>query len=372
MAVRVKQDGIGKLVWTVGLNILAIAGILFTLYQTREIVAWMLIALLFALALDPAVLFLERHGFKRGIAVGAIVLTLVGFIAVLFSTVVPVLVHQGHNLIESAPGLIDQVRENPSFKWANAKLHVLDPIGSEWSNYARAAAPPLLKMVQGVFSGVFGMITTVVLTVFMLVAGRPLFGAALEWIPPGERERYVMLAGKIRLAVGRYVIGTLMIACLGGFVAGTTLAVLGVPYFLPLGFTMILLGVVPFIGAILGGTLVVGTTFLTVGAKAGFIALGVFLLYQQCENHLLQPVVQRKTIQMNPLLIIIVMLIGTGLAGIFGALLSLPTAAAIQVVLQDVLERRRAKQRPPRPPMAPHHRPVPAEWIRGKLQHRGA
>jgi len=366
---------VGKLVWTVSLNVLAVGGILYTLYQTRQVVAWMLIALLISLALDPAVQFLERHGFKRGLAIGTIFLGLVGFLAVLFSTVLPVFIHQGHNLIESAPGLVDQLRENPSFAWINSKFHVLDPLAAEWSSYASAAVLPLFKVAQGLFSGVLGIITTIVLTVFMLVAGRQLFAAALAWIHPEQRDRYVMLAGKIRHAVGRYVIGTLLIGCLGGFVAGTTLAVLGVPYFLPLGLTMILLGLVPFIGAILGGALVVGTTFLTSGAKAGLVALAVFVVYQQCENHLLQPVVQRKTIQMNPLLIIIVMLIGTGLAGIFGALLSLPIAAATQVVLQDVLERRQARHAQRAASSdgrgGSSTPAAPAEWSAGKLQHRG-
>jgi predicted PurR-regulated permease PerM len=281
--------------------------------------------------------------------------------------------HQGHNLVTSAPDLIENVRSNPSLQWANSKFHFLEPIQEEWTNYAKAAALPLLKMAQGFFSGLVGMVTTLVLTIFMLGAGGQLFNGALEWVKPSERERYVTLAGKIRRSVGRYVIGTLLIGSLGGLVTGTTMAILGVPYFLPLGVMMILLGLVPFIGTMLGGTLIVGTTFLSAGTKAGIIALAVFIVYQQTENHVLQPIVQRKTIEMNPLLIIVVMLIGTGLAGIVGALLSLPIAAAVQVVLHDVLERRQGHTRRPDshgPP--PATKEGPAEWIGGKLQHRGA
>jgi predicted PurR-regulated permease PerM len=371
VSLRSQQQGIPKLVWTVSLNVLAVAGILFTLYQTRHIVAWMMIALLFALALDPAVEFLEQRGLRRGFAIAAILLGVGGVFALLFSTVLPMLIHQGHSLVTTFPAMLEDLRQNPSLQWADSKFHLLDPIQEEWANYAKAAAVPLLKMAQGLFSGVLGVITTIVLTVFMLVAGNQLFRGALEWIPPDQRERYAMLASKIRRSVGKYVLGTLLIACLGGLVSGTTLAILGVPYFLPLGMTMMMLGVVPFIGAMLGGVLVVGTTFLTSGIKAGSIALAVFIAYQQCENHLLQPIVQRRTIEMNPLLIVIVMLIGTGLAGIFGALLSLPLAAAIQVVLQDVLERRRARTLPDTapPPRLPEH---PAVWVGGKLQHRQA
>jgi predicted PurR-regulated permease PerM len=177
----------------------------------------------------------------------------------------------------------------------------------------------------------------------MLVFGGRLFAVALEWIEPSKRERYRVLSRRIQRAVGGYVNGTLLIALIGGVVTAVTLAILGVPYFLPLGLVMALLGVVPFIGSTLGAVLVVGTTFLTSGVKAGVISLVVFLVYQQVESELLHPIVQRKTIQMNALLIALVMVVGTALAGVLGALLALPIAAAIQVVLQDVLERRKAR-----------------------------
>ena len=235
------QQSIPKLVWTVGINVLAVTAILFTLYQTRQIVAWMLIALLFSLALDPAVEALERVGLRRGWAIATIFLCLAGLITLLFWTVLPVLIHQGHSLVSSAPELIDRFRSNSLFHWADSKFHILNPLKAEWTGYAKAAALPLLKMAQGLFSGVLGTITVVVLTVFMLVAGGQLFDAALQWIDPAERGRYVLLSERIRKSVGRYVMGTLLVACLGGTVTGTTLAILGVPYFLPLGMIMILL-----------------------------------------------------------------------------------------------------------------------------------
>jgi putative heme transporter len=102
------------------------------------------------------------------------------------------------------------------------------------------------------------------------------------------------------------------------------------------------LGLLPFVGSVLGGALVVSATFLTSGARAGVIVLVILVVYQQVENHVLQPVVQRKTIRMSPLVIAVVMLIGTALWGLMGALLSLPIAGAIQVLLEDRLGRRQA------------------------------
>ena len=155
--------------------------------------------------------------------------------------------------------------------------------------------------------------------------------------------------------------GAVSISLIGGAVTTVTLLLLGVPYFLPLGLVMAVLGLIPFIGAFLGGVLIIGTTFASAGTHAGFIALAVFLVYQQVENHLLQPFIQRRTLRMNPLLIALAMLAGTAFAGILGALLALPVAGALQILAQDLS---RAVRRsgalegkddtltlPPRPPL---------------------
>src|SRR5919106_1633762 len=159
--------------------------------------------------------------------------------------------------------------------------------------------------------------------------------------------------------VGGYVSGTLLIALIAGAVNGTTLAILGNPYFLPLGLVMIVLGVIPWIGSALGALLVASTTFAAQGAKPALIVIAIYLVYQQVEGHLLQPLVQRHTIRMNPLLIAIVMLIGTALTGLLGALLALPVAGAVHVVLQDLLADRERKWRRQEPLEGPDPRQLP-------------
>jgi predicted PurR-regulated permease PerM len=216
----------------------------------------------------------------------------------------------------------------------------------------------VFKIVGSVLRLVTATITVAVLATFMLLFGGPLFASLLRWVPPGERTRVDVLAGRMRRSVGGYVSGTLLVAAVGGVVTTLALLILGVPYFLPLGLLMGVLGVIPFVGAALGGILVVGTTFLASGLKAGLVALLIFVLYQQAENHLLQPLIQRKTIRMNPLAIALVMLVGTAFAGILGALLALPVAAATKIVLDEVLVRRRSAW--PEPPSSPTESTLPA------------
>src|SRR5690606_10871698 len=126
-------------------------------------------------------------------------------------------------------------------------------------------------------------------------------------------------------------------------VMGTTVAALGVPYYLPLGLAMIFLGIIPYVGSAIASVLLIGVTFASQGWKEAAICSAVYVVYQQIENEVLHPVVQRRTIKMNALLIALVMLIGTAAAGVVGALLALPVAGAIQIALGDALAQRRAR-----------------------------
>jgi predicted PurR-regulated permease PerM len=332
-------------VWTIAFNLLAIAAVLLVIFRTRQVGWWILVAGCAALALDPVVSWLVRRGIKRGLAVLAVMLTGLSLLGLLVATVVPVLIDQGRNLITSAPQLLERLRASALVQWADARFDVIDRAKQELSGQAAGAAAPLFGFVQDVFTGVVAGITVAALTVFMLLFGSRLFDGALQWVAPSERPRYVELGENIRRSVGGYVGGAMVIAFTGGVVTALVTAVLGVPYFLPLGLTMAVLGILPFIGSIVGGVLVVSATFLTAGLRAGLIALVIFVVYQQLENHVLQPVVQRKTTRMSPLVIAVVMLIGTALWGLVGALLSLPIAGAIQVLLEDRLTRRQAAWR---------------------------
>jgi len=334
-----------RTIWTIALNLLLIAAVIAVLRETYLIVSWILTALFVALALDPVVGFLERKVFKgrRGWAVLAVFLTLAGLAAVMALTFIPLLVQQGQHLVQAAPDLLEQLRANRTVQWADQRFDVLERAQRELRQNAPMVAMPLLGVVGGIFKALAAVATVVALTIFMLLFGGRFLMGALEWVEPAQRERYLVLARRMHSKVGGYVAGTLLVGVIAGVLTTVGTLILGVPYFLPLGLIMVVLSVIPFVGSALGALLVSGTTAATVGVKQGLIVLGAYLVYQQVENHVLQPVVQRRTIRMNPLLITIVMLFGTALAGVLGTLLALPVAGALQVVLLDVLERRKAR-----------------------------
>jgi len=330
-------------IWTVAIHVGAIVTVLTIARLAAGVISWIVVALFLALALEPIVRFLEGRHFRRGLAVLATLLATAGVLAVMLGTLVPMFVEQGTALVASAPELLDRLRSSEAVRWADSRYGIVRRVQEELTARAGAAAGPLFKVVGSIVHAMAATITILVLAAFMLMFGGGVFRSLLSWLPPVRRERVRQTAERIRNKVGAYVSGTVLIASIGGAVTSILLVSLGVSYFLPLGLTMALLGVIPFIGALLGGALVVGSTFLLEGTTRGLVALAVMILYQQVENHLLQPLIQRKTIHMNPLVIAVVMLIGTAAGGIFGALVALPLAAALEIVLQDLGAQRRAR-----------------------------
>jgi predicted PurR-regulated permease PerM len=330
-------------VWTVGLNVLGLLALLTMLRSAIGVLSWALVALFLALAAAPLVAWLERKGLRRGLAVALVFLSGLGLLAALVTTFVPMMVAQGRALVEAAPGFIERLRHQGWVEHLDARFDVIDRISAELRQKLPGAAMPVLGMVTSLLRKLVALITVLVLAAFFLAFGKELFDKALEWVPPARRLHMRQLAVRMHRTVGGYVAGAFLISLIGGVVTTVTLLLLGVPYFLPLGLAMAVLGLIPFIGAFLGGALVVGTTFASAGTRAGLIALVVFFVYQQVENNLLQPIIQRRTLRMNPLLIALAMLVGTAFAGILGALLALPVAGAIQVLAQDRLARRQER-----------------------------
>ncbi|MFP2900572.1 ribose-5-phosphate isomerase RpiA [Corallococcus sp. 4LFB] len=202
--------------------------------------------------------------------------------------------------------------------------HPQDALGMEPGVLAR----PLITVLSSTVELMGAGITVLALAVFGLLFGQDLYASILGWVRPRSRARVRRVVGRMREAVGNYLVGTLLIVSVGGaFTAFMSLA-LGVPYFLPLGLVAMVLGLIPYIGSVITALLVTVTTLASVGSKRALIALVVFMVYQQIESHLLSPLVQRRAIKMNPLLISLVALVGGTVAGLLGVILAVPAAAA--------------------------------------------
>jgi predicted PurR-regulated permease PerM len=330
-------------VWTVGLNVLALVFLARSIDRLWPVVMLFAVAVLITLALEPVVRLLQRHGFRRGWAVLTTFVALLGVTTFLGTKLVPLLVDQVRNLIQAAPDLVTEVRAWAATRWLEEKLDLERSVREVLGRLPSSLAQSAVGVVSSTVNLLFTFLTVVTLSVFGLLFGRELFEQSLSWVRPARRPKVRQLALDMRKAVGGYLTGTFLTVTLGGVVTALGTWLLGVPYFLALGGLYLLLGLIPYLGSFLMAVLVSFTTLTTVGLNRAVIALVVFLVYQQVEGNLIQPLVQRHSIRMNPLLILVVLLVGGALAGLLGAVIALPVAAAIQQLLREVQEEQRLR-----------------------------
>lgn len=326
-----------RTVWVVGTQVLLLIMCWVALRALYPVLTLLAVVLLLSIALSPLVRRLTKWGLPRGAGVAIVALALLGMMGVLVGSLVPMLIQQLQGLAQSMPAILERLAQSHWVEELSARygmqLQAEDLIRFEPSDVAGR----FINVLSSTLGLVAGGITVVVLTVFSLLFGEDLYESALQWVSPRRQPRVRLLVSRMRKAVANYLAGTLLVMTIGGTVAATMALIQGVPYFLPLGMMVMLMGVIPYLGSIISAVLVGVITLATVGLKDALIAVAVFIVYQQIESNVLGPMIQRRAIKMNPLLISIVVLCGGALAGLPGVVLAVPLAAAAQVLVQEVL-----------------------------------
>ena len=331
-------------------------GFLFVLYATwiaRQVLTWMLVALFLALALNPAVEFFQRRGLKRrGISAAVTFLLAIGAIVALFSLFVPTLVNEARGFAEALPGYINDVTAGRGPLGRVAEKYELEERVREALNNGGGAEKVLgisgtaFAVTKGVITFVVALVTITFMTFFMLLEGPAWMNRFYSLLSESSRPRWEKVGNQIYRTIGGYVTGNLLISLIAGISSTLVLLALGVPYAVALGLLVAILDLIPLAGATLAAIIVTTVGFLH-SIPAGIIVLVFFVVYQQVENHVLQPLVYSRTVQLSPLAILISVLIGAKIAGVLGALAAIPVAGSIQVLLLTWLELRRERARAP-------------------------
>ena len=326
---------------------LAVALCVWVLLEAWQVITWIVIAVVLSIALQPAVDLLERHGLGPGTAVAAVCFAALVVVGLIAWALIPPLVRQTTELIQALPDALDDItRGRGPLGFLQSEYGLADKaresLEGRSGDGVLGFTSPALGVLRGVITGVLGTITIFFLIVFLLREGRGWVDAALDLAPPASRPRWERVLAGVTRTIRGYVTGNLVISLIAGIVCFATLMAVGAPYAVPISVLVAVLDLVPLIGATLG-TVVAAGAALDRGVVAALIVLAVFIVYQQLENHFLQPVVYGRTVQLSPLMVLIAVLIGGQIAGIIGALLAIPVAGSIQVVLREVLDARRER-----------------------------
>lgn len=315
-----------------------------------RIVTYLLVALFFAVILTPAVdLLHHRAHLRRGIATALVVMTGLVVLSGLIYAFVKPLVDQGTKFSDSVPEMVDDaqkgkgpvgrlVKEYEVEQWVEENRETID-------KQARAAGTKGLDVVRQVFSGIVAALTVLVLTILMILRGPELSEAAIAVLPEHRRERVRRVAADAASAVSGYMFGNLLISIIAGIAAYIFLRIAGVPYPEVLALWVAFADLIPLVGATLGAVPTIAVAFLH-SVPAGIAAVVFFILYQQFENNVLQVTVMARTVNLNPLGVLISVMIGVELFGLLGALLAIPAAGVIQVVVRDLWDEQRGRRKP--------------------------
>jgi predicted PurR-regulated permease PerM len=316
----------------------ACAIVLYLVWRVREVIRLVAISLFVALALMPVVDAIDsRMRAPRALIILIVYLVLIVSVAVIGYVVVPSLVKEVQQIAHDAPRYAADLRHNGTFRHYDDRYH----ISAKLVDDARRL-PQLLGHLVGPLKDVtvqaasfIGQLTTVLAISFLLILhGREYVNLGLTVSGPRSR-RYRQLIVDVNRAVADYVLGNIVISVLATLATWIVLSILGVPYALSLGILVGFFDLIPLVGATLGAIFVAVATVPVGFPTATIVWVAFIIVWQRFEDYVVQPLVYGRTLKVNPIVTIVAVLAGASLLGILGALLAIPTAAAIQIVLRD-------------------------------------
>ena len=325
--------------------ILAVAVLVEIVLISRQVLTWILIAVFFTLALNPAVdWFLHRGIKRRGYSVGIVYVLVFVAVALVGYVFIPPLVDQVNHLVDRIPDYIDDLTKGKGrLGFLETKYHIVERVRNALKDGGAeklfGISGTVLSVTKSVITIIVAVVTITFMTFFMLLEGPFWVERFYSTLPPRSQSRWRAVGRDIYRTVGGYVFGNVVISIIAGGSAAIVLYILGVPLPFALGLLVGLFDLIPLAGATIA-LIIVGTISFLHSITAGIVVVAFFLVYQQIENHVLQPVIYGRTVKLSPLTVLIAVLIGAALAGIIGALAAIPIAGAIQVIIRDLIRER--------------------------------
>ena len=301
-----------------------------------------IISIFLAAGLNPAVMFFQNRGLKRGASVGAVMASVLLFVAAFIAIAVPPLIDQGNQLLDNAPALIKDLNNNAFINDLNNKYGVIDSLQTKIDSlikdgqFAITAFGGVIGVGKAVVSGLVSTITILVLTLYFLASLPQVINIGLRFVPATRRDRVSKLTNAIVGRIGSFVGGQAIIAALAATFILIMGLIVGMPYPGPLAMVVLICGFIPLVGHFIGMSIVTVVS-LTDSLTTAAIALGAYILYVQIENYVITPRIMRKSLAIPGLVTIIAALLGASLLGLVGGLLAVPIAAAVLLILDEVV-----------------------------------
>ena len=331
---------------TIGL-VLATGLGLWLVVRLARIEAILIVAAFFAVVLNSPVEMVHRRlHVRRGLAVGIVFLVFFGALAAMLYAFITPLVEQGQKFADDYPRLVREARAGKGPVGGIVKRFKLDEwldenrekINDQFSQLGGGA----FNVAKGVAAAIAAAITVIVAALLMILYGPTMLAGALGMLSPPRRTRVEAVLRDCSRALTGYVFGNFLISIIAGGATFIALWILGVPFHGVLALWVAFADLIPLVGATLGAIPAVIVAFLD-STTSGIVVLVFFIAYQQFENHVLQVQIMARTVQINQLVVLVSILVGVELFGLLGALLAIPAAGVIQVIVRDLWDNRRGR-----------------------------
>jgi predicted PurR-regulated permease PerM len=329
--------------------VLATLVLLVIVRKLTHIIGLLVVAGFFAIVLTPAVDFLERHRMRRSLA--TIVVFFVGLmlIGAMLTAFIQPIVREVNQFVNDFPKFVENARQGKGTVGHIVQRYNIDTYiernQAKLQQQLRNAGAPALDVARSLASGVFAAVTIMVLTFLMILEGPHLTQGALNIVSEHQRDRVRLVAADCAKAVTGYMAGNLAISVVAGLATFVFLTAIGVPFAGVLGLWVAFADLIPLVGATLGAIPTVLVAFLD-SPRNGILTIIFYVVYQQVENHVLQPTIMSRTVDLNPLAVLVSVLIGVELFGFLGALLAIPAAGILQVIVRNVYDERKGRLKP--------------------------
>jgi len=340
-AERVPLRTILATIWLV----LATAALLWVANQAGRVLTWIVIAAFFAVSLKPVVDVVEQRLIHRRTV--ATLFTFVVVFAALAGLLAAFAIPLAREAVQFAgqfPQFVEDARGGRGpigqLLVRTDALQYVQQHQAEISSFVKGLTTPAAGALRGVSSGITGALTTFVLAYLMVLEAPRAVEGGLALVPEGRQERIRRVATDCAQSITGYLSGNLLISVICGVLTYAALRIAGVPFAGLLSLFVAITDLIPMIGATIGAVVAGGAAFVhSVPAGIGIVVF--FIVYQQFENHVLQPLVLAKTVDLSPLTVLVAILVAGEIAGILGALLAIPVTGMIQVIVRDLWDNRR-------------------------------
>lgn len=341
------RDPIGRVVLRAVLVVLAVALALYLIVLLQRPITWLVIAAFIAVAMSGPVNLLARH-MKRGLAIALAYAALLMIPIGLGALIIPSMVNQietfADNVPQYAQDVTDYVNENKTLNDLNDKYDFtseLQSIADDLPSKIGDAAGVLQDIGVGVINSIFATVTILILSIFMVAGGPRWAQSFVNAQPAAQRSRVERALRDVANAIGNYVAGALIQATLAGVSAFIMLKILGAPFAAPLALVVAFFDLIPVVGATIAAVFI-AVVMIFVNFPVALIVWVIYAIaYQQVENYLIQPQIQRRAVQVEAFVVLVAVLFGSTLFGVLGAVLAIPIAATLQICWREYRDYRR-------------------------------